>query len=60
MNWMWVTGQTIHPYLSGIIPVYIMNDMVPLVMRKRKKSRMAPVFLPEQREELRCLRSWVG
>lgn len=60
MNWMWVTGQTIHPYLSGIILVYIMNDMVALVMRKRKKSRMAPVFLPYQLEELQCLRSWVG
>lgn len=59
MNRMRVNGQTIRPYLSGIVPVYIMNDMVTLVMRKREQSRMAPKLLPEQLEELRCLRSGV-
>lgn len=52
MNRMWVNGQTIRPYLSEIVPVYIMNDMVTLVMRKREESRMAPKLLPEQLEEL--------
>lgn len=34
-----------HPYSSGTVPAYIMNDMVTLVMRKREESRMAPKFL---------------
>lgn len=42
MNWMWVSGQTTHPYLFGTVAVCIMNDMVTLVMRKREESRMAP------------------
>ena len=45
MNWMWVNGQTMHPYLSRTVPVYIMNDMVTLFIRKREESIKAPKLL---------------